>query len=87
MKLFEGLGGTAYQDVLWAIGSLIDDHRIHDIRLLEHEDGLLLQGRRSDEGTHGSYHTVLLTDDELRDLVATAYQRAVPPAPPVARSA
>jgi hypothetical protein len=86
MKLFDGLRATAYQDVLWAIGSLIDEHRIHDIRLLEHENGLLLQGRRSDDGSHASYHTVLLTDEDLRGLVESAYHRGAPPAP-IARSA
>jgi hypothetical protein len=86
MKLFDGLGGTAYQDVLWAIGSLIDDHQIRDVRLWEHENGLVLQGRKTNEGSRGAFHTVLLTDEELRNLVASAYQRGAPPAP-VARSA
>jgi hypothetical protein len=74
MRLFSGLDRTDYQDVLRAIGALIDRRRVADFRLLELEDGLLLQ----------TWHFVLqpvkvelqrFTDAQLREVLAAAYQR------------
>lgn len=45
MKLFRGLAKTDYQDVLRAIGLFIDEHGYTDVRIIEIEDGLVLQGR------------------------------------------
>jgi hypothetical protein len=81
MRLFTGLAATAYQDVLWALGVMIDEHQIHDIRLWEHENGLLLQGRRAEEGGHGGFHTVLFTDEQLRELVASTFERGAQSTP------
>ena len=74
MRLFSGLERTDYQDVLRAIGALIDRRHVADFRLLELEDGLLLQ----------TWHFVLqpvkvelqrFTDAQLRAVLEAAYQR------------
>ena len=75
MKLFAGLSATDYQDILRAIGAFIDENRLRDIRLWEHEDGLILQARARDESEGGHYQTYLLTDDDLRSLLHRAYER------------
>ncbi len=71
MKLFEGLPSTDYQDLFRAIGALIDESGLRDVRLWEHEGGLILQGRQVNG--NGRYQTHLLTDEDLRQLLANAY--------------
>lgn len=73
MNLFAGLASTDYQDVFRAVGALIDERRLRDVRLWEHEEGLVIQGRGDDDT--GRYQTFLLTDDDIRDLLAAAYRR------------
>jgi hypothetical protein len=74
MKLFNGLPATDYQDILRAVGALLDEHRLRDVRIWEHEDGIILQGRRlNDESAH--YESILLSDDDLRGLLEEAYLR------------
>lgn len=80
MKLFVGLSTTDYQDTMRAIGALIDQHGLRDIRLWEHEDGVILQGRTVLAGDPPDYQTFLLTDDDLRSLLTDAYrQRGLTP--------
>jgi hypothetical protein len=71
--MFAGLGRTDYQDVLRAVGALLDEHRLLDVRLWEHEGGLVVQGRT--QGGEGHYQTHLLTDDDLRALLERGYGR------------
>jgi hypothetical protein len=69
---FAGLSQTDYQDVFRAIGAWIDTRGWRAVRVWEHADGIIVQGHTSpDEG----YQTVLLTDDDLRALLAEAYRR------------
>lgn len=75
MKLFEGLSRTDYQDVLRAIGALLDERQLRDIRIWEHEHGIIVQGRHSDGAASGSYETILLTDEDLQEILRQAYQR------------
>ena len=75
MKLFSGLERTDYQDVLRAVGAMLDEQSYHDIRLWEHEEGLIVQGRPEVDGTIGRYQTYLLSDDDLRELLDKAYSR------------
>jgi hypothetical protein len=87
MKLFEGLSRTDYQDVLRAIGAFLDERHLRDIRIWEHENGIIVQGRHPDEVASGSYETILLTDDDLQEILRQAYQRrGHPPAPDRASS-
>jgi hypothetical protein len=77
MKLFRGMKRSDYQDVLRALGSFVDDHGYSDIRIIETEDGLVIQGRVTDRREIGesSYETYLITDDDIKELVRDAFRR------------
>jgi hypothetical protein len=77
MKLFRGMKRSDYQDVMRALGHFIDDHGYSDIRIIEIEDGLVLQGRVPDRREIGeaSYDTFLITDDDLKVMVRDAFRR------------
>lgn len=85
MKLFAGLSTTDYQDLLRAVGFLLDERRLKDIRLWEHEDGMIIQGRQRDEGDAGSFETYMLTDEDLHALLQDAYKRRNTPRPALRR--
>jgi hypothetical protein len=73
MKLFSGLATTDYQDILRAIGLLLDQQGLRDVRIWEHEDGIIVQGRqRGDESAH--YESILLSDGDLKALLEDAYR-------------
>lgn len=76
-KLFQGMLKTDYQDVLRTIGHYIDEHGFTDIRLLETEEGLILQGKASAGATRGEKktETYLLTTQDVRELMREAYSR------------
>jgi hypothetical protein len=76
-KLFQGMLKTDYQDVLRTIGHYIDEHGFTDIRLLETEDGLILQGKSSTGVARGDKRTetYLLTVQDVKDLMREAYTR------------
>lgn len=75
MKLFAGLSSTDYQDILRAIGAFLDEHQLRDVRLWEHEDGLIVQARNREDSEGSPYQTYLLTDDDLRAMLEKAYER------------
>jgi hypothetical protein len=64
-----------YQDVFRVVGMLLDEQGCRDVRLWEHEDGIILQARLVADGDGATYQTYLLTDDDIRDLLAKAYRR------------
>lgn len=77
MKLFTGLSRSDYQDVLRALGWFIDEHGYSDVRIVETEDGIVLQGRvvgRRELGESG-FDTYLITDDDLKTMVRDAFFR------------
>ena len=74
MKLFSGLATTDYQDILRAVGALLDQQRLRDVRIWEHENGIIVQGRHLDDVT-ARYESILLSDDDLRLLLEDAYRR------------
>jgi hypothetical protein len=78
MKLFTGLDRTDYQDLMRTIGAWIDERGWREIRFWEHADGLIVQGRPQPEA---GYETILMTDDDLRDLLRAAYDRRGLPTP------
>ncbi len=86
MKLFAGLGATDYQDILRAIGLFLDQQRLRDIRLWEHEEGIIVQGRSLDDET-ATYQSILLSDADLQALLHDAYNRRNRPATGPFRSA
>jgi hypothetical protein len=77
MKLFRGMSRSDYQDVLRALGYFIDEHGYTDVRIMEIEDGLVLQGRVPDRKELGkaSYDTFLITDEDLKEMVRDAFRR------------
>ena len=77
MKLFRGMKRSDYQDVLRALGNFIDEHGYTDVRIVETEDGLVLQGRVVERREIGeaSYDTFLITDDDIKVMVRDAFQR------------
>lgn len=76
-KLFQGMTKSDYQDVFRTIGHYIDQQGLTGIRLLEAEDGLILQGRVGTGGIRGETktETYLLTVQDIRDLMREAYVR------------
>lgn len=84
MKLFHGLKRSDYQDVLRTIGALIDERGYCDIRIVETEDGLVLQGRVLDRRGIGeaSYDTYLITDEDIKVMVGDAFRRRGQQPPP-----
>lgn len=76
MKLFAGLSRTDYQDLFRTLGALIDEQGLQNVRLWEHQDGIILQGQSAGSMTgDGRYQTMLLTDDDLTALLDDAYQQ------------
>lgn len=76
MRLFAGLNATDYQDILRAVGLHIDEMGLRSIRIVEVEDGLVIQGIASrDSGRPASFETLKLTDDDLREILLAAYKR------------
>lgn len=77
MKLFRGMSRSDYQDVLRALGAFIDEHGYSDVRILETDDGIVLQGRveaRNEIG-EASYDTYLITDEDIKVMVRDAFMR------------
>ena len=72
MKLFAGLSRTDYQDVFRAIGAMIDDRGLQDVRIWEHADGIVVQAHKAREG---EYETILYTDEDLKVLLEESYER------------
>lgn len=72
MKLFAGLSRTDYQDILRAVGAIVDARGLRDLRMWEHEDGIIVQGRRPGVG---EFETISLNDDELEAMLQDAYRR------------
>ena len=49
MRLFPESPRRYYQDVLRTIGRFAEEHRFADLRIIETEDGIILQGRSEPE--------------------------------------
>ena len=77
MKLFRGMKRSDYQDVLRALGYFIDDRGYTDVRIVETDDGVVLQGRIAERHAIGesSYDTFLITDDDVKVMVRDAFLR------------
>ena len=81
MRLFDGLGRTDYQDLLRALGHELDAEGACDLRLIEREDGLMVQLRSLADLAAG-FQTFLLSDDDLAALLQGAYARRGSSRPP-----
>lgn len=89
MQLFSGLDKSDYQDVLRALGFYFDERGLRNVRIIEVDDGLLVQGVQGEAGSAVRVETQLIRDDDLRDLLREAYKRRRPtrPAPETDRPA
>jgi hypothetical protein len=71
MRLFNGLDRTDYQDILRAVGRLCDTNNWRNLRLIECDEGLILQySTRAAEREFASY---LLSDDDLQSMLRESY--------------
>lgn len=76
MKLFSGLSRTDYQDVLRAIGLFLDDSGYRNFRLVEHEDGIIIQVTPAAHGRAAHhYETFLLSEEDIQQLMHGSYRR------------
>jgi hypothetical protein len=75
MELFDGLDHTDYQDVLRAVGHYLDQHRLREVRLLEVDRGVLVQGVVVAPSGERVPRSVLFPTAHLRDLLQAAYER------------
>lgn len=83
MQMFRGLGSTDYQDLLRALGYFLDERGYRNVRVMEHEEGLMVQATPVVDGRPSlTYETFLLTDAAIQRMLQAAYQRrADAPAP------
>lgn len=72
MPLFAGLERTEYQDVLCAVGRLMGAEGFRNFRLVEQENGLILQVSRS-SGAGRGFETYLLTTEDIEALLRDTY--------------
>lgn len=73
MALFDGLERSEYQDVLRAVGRLMDTEGFRSFRLIEQDDSIVLQAMRAGHGLRG-FETYLLTADDVQALLRDAYR-------------
>lgn len=78
--MFDGLVGTDYQDILRAAGRAIDGKRLRNVRILELEEGLLVQGFPADgpAGAPPAMETIILSHADLERILLEAYRRRKP---------
>jgi hypothetical protein len=76
MKIFSGLSRTDYQDVLRAVGLFLDERGYRNFRLVEDDDGIIIQATPSANGrlSH-QYETFFLSEDDLQQIMHGAYRR------------
>jgi len=74
MSLFAGMERSEYQDVLRAVGRLLDIEGLRRCRLIEHKGSLILQARLASRPQRG-FETYLLTDEDIQALLRDAYRR------------
>ena len=73
MRLFKGLDRTDYQDILRAIGFLCDTNGWRSLRIVECEEGLILQYTENASGR--DFVTYLFTEEDLEVMLREAYNR------------
>jgi hypothetical protein len=71
MRLFSGLERTDYQDILRAVGRLCDANGWCHLRLIECDEGLILQYTTGP--TEREFTTYLLSDDDLEVMLRESY--------------
>jgi hypothetical protein len=75
MRLFPDDPKVYYQEVLRTVGAFIEGRGFRDIRIIESEDGLVVQGRAVQKGGEIASETYLLTVDDLHTMMREAYMK------------
>ena len=70
--MFSGLSRTDYQDVLRAVGLFLDAHGYRNPRLLEQEDGVIIQAL---PGESYHYETILLSEEDLGQIISSGFSQ------------
>ena len=76
MRLFSGLDRTDYQDVLRAVGRLCDANNWRNLRIVECDEGLILQYTAG--ANEREFVTYLVSDDDVQELLRDAYTHRHP---------
>jgi hypothetical protein len=71
MRLFNGLDNTDYQDTLRAVGRFCDTNGWRNLRIVECDEGLILQYTLS--ASSREFATYLLSDEDLKTMLRDAY--------------
>ena len=72
MKIFDEVSQTDYQDLFRALGLMLDQRKLRDVRIWEHADGLIVQGCPPGNAT---FETIMLSDADLHELLRASYER------------
>ncbi|HEU5328722.1 MAG: hypothetical protein ACTHMJ_16875 [Thermomicrobiales bacterium] len=77
MRLFVGLSRTDYEEVLRAVGALIDERGWTNVTLLEVDEGIIVQAadKQSQREAKPRLETYLLTDSDLERVMREATMR------------
>ncbi len=67
-----GQAPLTYSEVLRVIGAYIDSAKLSDIRVLETDEGMILQGRQTQGEGAGQSETYQLTKEDIETLLADA---------------
>ncbi len=78
MRLFNGLDRTDYQDILRVVGRLCDANSWRNLRIVECDEGLILQYTAG--ATDREFVTYLFSDDDLEGMLREAYTQRLPEA-------
>jgi hypothetical protein len=62
-----------FSEILRVIGAYVDRNRLSEIRVLEAQDALILQGRLTQGANAGQVETYQLTSDDILALLQDAY--------------
>jgi hypothetical protein len=73
MRLFPDDPRIYYQEVLRTVGAFIEAKGFRDVRIIESEDGLVVQGRLAQRSGEIASETYLLTVDDLHAMMRDAY--------------
>jgi hypothetical protein len=76
MRLFNGLDRTDYQDIFRAVGRLCDANNWRNLRIVECDEGLILQYTAG--ATEREFVTYLFSDEDLQAMLRESYTLRAP---------
>ena len=76
MRLFNGLERSDYQDILRAVGRLCDANGWRNLRIIECDEGIILQ--YTDGATEREFTTYLFSDEDLQAMLRESYTHRQP---------